>query len=102
MGGPNLSFSNPQDDDGTPRNPGRVLACVRYAFDAILDGGKVYIHCQWGLGRAPATAFAVLRRFGSERDEAVQLINTTRVRAATWGWERYIPSIEKALGIDRG
>ena len=95
--GPSLSFPSPQDDDGTPRRPEVVLACVRYAFDAIRDGGKVYVHCQWGIGRAPSVAYAILRRFGLTREEAAALVNAKRPRAATWGWEKYIPSIEDAL-----
>lgn len=92
-----LSFSNPQEDDGTPRDANRVRECVRYAFDVLRDGGKLYVHCQWGLRRAPSTVYVILRRFGFTRDDAIRLINSTRVRASTENWEHYIASVEAAL-----
>lgn len=84
-----------QEDDGTSRDRDQVLAGVRYA-NAVPDR-ILYVHCQWGLGRAPAMAYAILRSRGWSRGDAQALINLKRPRAATGGWERYIPSIEEAL-----
>ena len=87
----------PQEDDGSPRTTAQVKMAVDYAFDVLRDGGKLYIHCQWGLGRSPAACYAILRHFGFSQDEAVALINKKRPRCATWNWQGYIPSIEQAL-----
>lgn len=89
----------PQEDDGTPRNPEQVRAAVRYAFEVIGYGGKLYIHCQWGLGRAPSTCYAILRQLALSRELAVSLIKRKRPRCADWHWENYIPSIEEALSL---
>lgn len=89
----------PQQDDGTPRDPEQIRAALRYALPLMDEGSnaKLYIHCQWGLGRAPSTCYAVIRGMGISREDAVALINKRRPRCANWNWEQYIPSIEQAL-----
>lgn len=87
----------PQEDDGTPRTPEQVNAAIEYARDVLADGGKLYIHCQWGLGRAPSACYAILRNHGMLAEDAILLICTQRPRCATWNWRQYIPSIEAAL-----
>ena len=52
-----------QDDDGTPRPKDQVLAGIKYASE-VPEGGILYVHCQWGLGRAPTMAYAILRAWG--------------------------------------
>jgi protein-tyrosine phosphatase len=88
-----------QEDDGTPRHPEQICAAVNYALPLIDEGttSKLYIHCQWGLGRAPSTCYAILRMIGISREDAASLINRRRPRCAKWGWEQYIPSIEQAI-----
>lgn len=89
----------PQEDDGTPRTSEQISAVIQYADIVLACGGKLYIHCQWGLGRAPSTCYAILRHRGMSRENAVLLICTERPQCAAWNWQQYIPSIERALGI---
>ena len=87
-----------QEDDGTPRPAEHIHAAIKFAFKVLAKGGKLYIHCQWGIGRAPATCYAILRAFGIGEEEAIQLLETRRPRCAAWTWKQYITSIEVALG----
>jgi hypothetical protein len=87
----------PQEDDGSPRTPEQLLAAIQYENECARSGGKLYIHCQWGLGRAPATCYAILRAHGMTMDDAVALICRQRPSCAQWTWRQYIPSIESAL-----
>lgn len=96
-GGPVLSFLKPQEDDGTPRNVERTREVVRFAIAAFKDYRKVYVHCQWGLGRAPSMAYAILRTLEMKGPIAAALINERRPRCAEYNWEKYIPSVEEAL-----
>jgi protein-tyrosine phosphatase len=87
----------PQEDDGSPRTHAQIARAISYAFESLRDGGKLYIHCQWGLGRAPSTCYAILRRLGFTREEAIARICAKRPRCAAWNWQQYISSIEEAL-----
>lgn len=51
---------------------------VAFMQRIIANGGKVYIHCQGGLGRAPTMAAAYFIRQGYKLNEAVKLIKQTR------------------------
>lgn len=84
-----------QEDDGTPRPADQVQAGIKYAAE-VPSGQKLYVHCQWGLGRGPSMTYAILRSQGYPTDIATLLINTQRPRCKG-NWEHYIPSIEKAL-----
>lgn len=92
-------------DDSTPRTKEQVNSCIWYAKDVRDEGGKLYVHCQWGLGRAPAMCYAILRSRGFGGLEAAGFINRNRPRAAEYRdstkefphWQCYIPSIEAAL-----
>lgn len=88
-----------QEDDGTPRDPEKIRAAIEYAMPVLAEGSeeKLYIHCQWGLGRAPSTCYAILRSMGIAGDDAAALIDRRRPRCAKWNWRQYIPSIEEAL-----
>lgn len=81
-----------QDDDGTPRPKDQVLAGIAYARES----GILYVHCQWGIGRAPAMAYAILRSRGVASWEAMKLININRP-AAKGNWEHYMASVEEAM-----
>lgn len=87
----------PQEDDHSPRSTDQIRAGIVYAFDALAKGGKVYIHCQWGLGRAPSMAYAILRAFGFSQQQAITTLEFARPKCAAWTWKEYIPSIEEAL-----
>ena len=51
---------------------------VDFINKAIAQGGKVYIHCGGGVGRAPAMAAAYFISQGYERDQAIELIRKAR------------------------
>jgi predicted protein tyrosine phosphatase len=84
-----------QDDDGTPRPKDQVLAGIAYAA-AVPEGQVLYVHCQWGLGRAPTMAYAILRSRGVGSWEAMKLININRP-VAKGNWEHYMASVEEAM-----
>ena len=46
--------------------------------EAIAAGGKVYIHCAGGIGRAPTMAAAYLMHTGMVLDEAIEAIRRVR------------------------
>jgi hypothetical protein len=83
-----------QEDDGTPRPKDQTTAAIAYAA-SVPEGEVLYVHCQWGIGRAPAMAYAILRSRGMSREEATRLIVEKRPKAT--GWFCYIPSVEDAL-----
>lgn len=51
---------------------------VRFIDQVIRDGGKVYIHCGAGVGRAPSMAAAYLMWTGKSLDETLALIRKAR------------------------
>lgn len=51
---------------------------VAFAQQIIAERGKVYIHCQGGLGRAPTMAVAYFISQGLTINDAVKLIKRTR------------------------
>lgn len=67
----------PTVDDDAPslENLDRGVAFIR---QAIQDGGKVYIHCGAGVGRAPTMAAAYLIAEGHSLDEALPMIRRSR------------------------
>lgn len=88
--GPVLTLK--QEDDRTPRPINQTLLGVEYAWHTQ----KLYVHCQWGLGRAPSMTYAILRSRGLTKDQAVDLIVTSRPKCKG-NWEHYIDSIEEGL-----
>jgi hypothetical protein len=67
----------PTIDDDAPTIE-HLNAGVEFIRDVIDDGGKVYIHCAGGVGRAPTQAAAYLIAQGHTLDEALALIRETR------------------------
>ena len=51
---------------------------VEFIHQAISKGGKVYIHCAGGIGRAPTLAAAYFIHQGMQLEDAVELIRQTR------------------------
>jgi len=51
---------------------------VTFIREVIDDGGKVYIHCGAGVGRAPSMAAAYLMAEGHSLDEALAMIRKVR------------------------
>lgn len=51
---------------------------VQFIQQVISEGGKVYIHCAGGIGRAPTMAAAYFISQGHTLDEAITLIQKSR------------------------
>jgi len=51
---------------------------IAFVDRVIKDGGKVYIHCAGGIGRAPTMAAAYLANKGRTLDEAIAIIKKAR------------------------
>ena len=67
----------PTIDDTAPAL-GDLKKGVAFIEDVVAQGGKIYIHCRGGLGRAPTMAAAYLISCGHELDEALTLIRKVR------------------------
>ena len=64
--------------DDTPPSLENLMTGIRFIQQVIEGGGKVYIHCAGGVGRAPTMAAAYLISTGMERDDAIRLIRRAR------------------------
>jgi protein-tyrosine phosphatase len=64
--------------DDTPPSMEDMDKGVAFITDAVGNGGKVYIHCSAGVGRAPTMAVAYLLSKGHTLDEAVSMIKRVR------------------------
>jgi len=67
----------PTDDDHAPTLE-QLASGADFIGQAIEEGGKVYVHCASGVGRAPTMAAAYLVRTGLSPDQAWDLIRETR------------------------
>ena len=54
---------------------------VRAALPVIEDGGKVLVHCRWGVHRSVAMACCILIAKGFSLDDAVALVKRQRTAA---------------------
>lgn len=77
----NLALPNychlPTIDDDAP-TLAHLQEGVAFIQRVISDGGKVYIHCAGGIGRAPTMAAAYFISQGHTLDEAIALIKKAR------------------------
>lgn len=64
--------------DDTDPSMAHLEEGVAFITRVIAEGGKVYIHCAGGIGRAPTMAAAYFVSTGMSLDEAVALIKKTR------------------------
>jgi len=64
--------------DNTPPRVEDLLRGVDFISDEIARGGKVYVHCAVGCGRAPTMAAAYLISTGLSPGEALGQIKTVR------------------------
>jgi hypothetical protein len=76
---------------------------VAFIHRVITGGGKVYIHCGGGVGRAPTMAAAYFISQGLELDEAIGLIKRSRpfiniVPAQMEQLERFIATRSEGIG----
>jgi hypothetical protein len=67
----------PTIDDDAPSME-HLAKGVRFIDEVIRSGGKVYIHCGAGVGRAPTMAAAYLISMGHKPDEAISIIRKVR------------------------
>ena len=67
----------PTPDDAAP-SMAHLAEGIAFIESAIDGGGKVYIHCSAGVGRAPTMAAAYLIRRGYGADDALDLIRSAR------------------------
>ncbi len=67
----------PTPDDEAP-SMAHLAQGIAFIESAIDGGGKVYIHCSAGVGRAPTMAAAYLIRRGYCADDALDLIRGAR------------------------
>lgn len=67
----------PTPDDEAP-SMAHLAQGIAFIESAIDGGGKVYIHCSAGVGRAPTMAAAYLIRRGYGADDALDLIRSAR------------------------
>ena len=65
-------------NDGEPPTQEQLARGVDFIRRVIDNGGRVYIHCQTGLGRAPTLAAAFLISEGFSIDRARGLISSVR------------------------
>lgn len=67
----------PTDDDHAPTLE-QLRSGVAFMRQVIEGGGKVYVHCASGVGRAPTMAAAYLVSAGQSPEQAWALIRATR------------------------
>lgn len=64
--------------DDEPIAPDHISKGIAFIDRAIKEGGKVYIHCSAGVGRAPSMAAAYLISMGYGAEDALALIAKAR------------------------
>ena len=65
-------------DDGYPSTLAQLEAGIAFIERVVEGGGKVYVHCHGGIGRAPSLVAAYLMRQGRSLEEALALIRVAR------------------------
>ncbi len=61
---------------------GQLSAGVDWVLDHLDEGGRVFLHCEHGVGRGPLMASAVLVGQGYSAPEALRIVRTGRWQAA--------------------
>jgi protein-tyrosine phosphatase len=64
--------------DDASISPEHLNQGADFIREVITEGGKVYIHCAGGIGRAPTMAAAYLISEGKTVDEAMEMIRRVR------------------------
>lgn len=67
----------PTPDDDAP-SLAHIAKGVEFIHSAVSGGGKVYIHCSAGVGRAPTMAVAYLMSCGYDLCEAIGMVRKAR------------------------
>ena len=64
--------------DDEPIAPAHISKGIAFIDKAVKEGGRVYIHCSAGVGRAPSMAAAYLISKGYGTEDALALISRAR------------------------
>lgn len=80
-------------EDNTAPSQEHLQQGVEFIRDHVAEGGRVYIHCGVGVGRAPTMAAAYLVSTGMSPDEAWETIR--KVRPFIWPNKRQLASLRK-------
>lgn len=65
--------------DNTPSRLKDLVTGTEFIEQELAQGGKVYIHCRQGIGRAPSMLIAYLLKNGSTYEEAYWFVKKVRV-----------------------
>lgn len=98
--------SNPTSDDskGDPDEVSKPPTWFATSYGIIISaleqpGGRILIHCQEGLNRAPSTAYFWLRALGWSKDDAAKCVAEARPKAKKYmRWNDDADAAIKALG----
>lgn len=87
--------------DNTPPRLEDLQRAAQFIATEIAHGGKVYVHCGIGVGRAPSAAAAYLIRTGMSTEEALRTIKRVRPFVhLTPGQRRQLQAFEHSLKVD--
>lgn len=90
----------PISNMGTPDDPAEFAAMVADAAGMVRGGGRLVIHCAYGVGRTGMAAAALLMELGCGLDEACGLVNKAGSCAETGEQAQLIESIARARSRD--
>ena len=91
-------LNDPAHDDGRAKSTKWFKMAIDFAFEALLSKptNKVLIHCKQGEHRSPAVAYAILRAWGTNAEDAQGHVEEARDEADV---EEYQADAEKALKV---
>ncbi len=69
-------------EDARPPSQALLRQGVDWVAERLNAGGKVYVHCQHGIGRSATLVCAVLVNYGYRPEEAVRLLKSKRWQAS--------------------
>ena len=64
--------------DGESPSQDQFADGIQFMAEAVTDGGKVYVHCAGGIGRAPTMVAAYLVSEGYSVEKAISLVKDAR------------------------
>jgi protein-tyrosine phosphatase len=74
-------------EDGHAPTLTQLQTGINFIHEMVTAGGKVYIHCRSGLGRAPTMAVAYFVSQGYSLSEAVKLVERKRPFIQLTSWQ---------------
>lgn len=73
-----FTFSRVPINDGEFVNERFISTAVLFIQEAVINNGRVLVHCQAGISRSPSMVAAYLMTCGFSWDEAIAFINLSR------------------------